>query len=100
MSNAPLVPSQPDLSHELVSQELPEELRGLDLEGVLLERIDLSGRDASNVQLVKCRLVQLDLSGSAAVGAGFRDVIAVGGSWATFGPSAQPCAASNYRTCG
>ena len=100
MSKAPLAPARPDLSRELVSQELPEELRGLDLEGVLLERIDLSGRDASNVQLVKCRLVQLDLSGSAAVGAGFRDVIAVGGSWATFGPSAQPCAASNYRTCG
>jgi hypothetical protein len=49
MSKAPLVPAQPDLSHELVSQELPEELRGLDLEGVLLERIDLSDRDASNV---------------------------------------------------
>jgi uncharacterized protein YjbI with pentapeptide repeats len=82
MSKAPLVPAEPDLSHELVSQELPEELRGLDLEGVLLERLDLSDRDASNVQLVKCRLVQLDLSDSAAVGAGFRDVIAVGGSWA------------------
>jgi len=82
MSKAPVAPAQPESSHALVSQELPEELRGLDLEGVLLEQIDLSGREASNLQLVKCRLVQLDLSGAAVLGAGFRDVIAVGGSWA------------------
>jgi uncharacterized protein YjbI with pentapeptide repeats len=81
-SKAPLVPAQPDLSHEPVRQELPEDLRGFDLEGVLLERLDLAGREASNLQLVKSRMVQLDLNGSAVVGAGFRDVIAVGGSWA------------------
>ena len=82
MSKAPLVPAQPEPSHELERQELPDGLRGLDLEGVLFERIDLSGRDASNLQLLKSRLVQLDLSGATVVGAGLRDVIAVGGSWA------------------
>jgi uncharacterized protein YjbI with pentapeptide repeats len=82
MSKAPVAPARPDLPHELMSRELPGELRELDLEGVLLERIDLSDREAPNLQLVKSRLEQVDLSGAAVLGAGFRDVIAVGGSWA------------------
>jgi uncharacterized protein YjbI with pentapeptide repeats len=82
MSKAPVAPARPDLPHELMSRELPAELRELDLECVLLERIDLSDRDAPNLQLVKSRLERVDLSGAGVLGAGFRDVIAVGGSWA------------------
>lgn len=82
MSKAPPAPAQPDLSHELVSQELPEELRGLDLEGVLLERIDLSAEMSRTCNSSGVALCSWIWAVRLRWGAGFRDVIAVGGSWA------------------
>ncbi|HXL43616.1 MAG TPA: pentapeptide repeat-containing protein [Gaiellaceae bacterium] len=82
MSKAPAVPAQPDLPAELVALGVPVELRGLNLEACVLERIDLSDREASEMRLVESRLVQVDLGGSALKDASFRDVVALDGSWA------------------
>lgn len=82
MSKAPATPAQPDLPDELDVPETLLELRGLELEACVLERIDLSERDASRLHLVECRLVQVDLSGSILKDASLRDVVAVDGSWA------------------
>lgn len=81
-SKAPVVPAQPDLPHELPGADVPSELRGAVLDGLLVTGLDLSGREATRLELIESRCVQIDLSGSDLRNATARDVIVEDGSWA------------------
>lgn len=82
MSKAPVVPAPPDLPDKLTVGVIPNELRGGELQACVVERVDLSDRDAVALKLVECRLVQVDMTGAALNDARFRDVLAIDGSWA------------------
>ena len=75
-------PAAPDLPGELVAAQLPADLARAELEGRLLEGLDLSERDASRLTLVESRVVRVDLGGSTLRHATLRDLVVEEGSWA------------------
>jgi uncharacterized protein YjbI with pentapeptide repeats len=82
MSREPLGPVPPDVPDELSLGQVPADLRGVELEVCLLERIDLSERDASRVRMTESRLERGNLSGCSLKSAAFRNVLIADGSWA------------------
>jgi uncharacterized protein YjbI with pentapeptide repeats len=81
-SKAPIAPSPPDLPEELIGLERPARLVGAELELILLERVELANEDASRLQLLESRLVDVDLTGAKLEHALLRDVRVTEGSWA------------------
>jgi uncharacterized protein YjbI with pentapeptide repeats len=81
-SKAPIAPSPPDLPDELAGFDRPASLVGAELELVLLERVALADEDASRLQLLESRLVEVDLTGAKLAHALLRDVRVTEGSWA------------------
>jgi uncharacterized protein YjbI with pentapeptide repeats len=81
-SGAPLGPTLPEVPDELTVGRVPADPRGAELEECLLERVDLSERDASRVRVTEARLERGDLSGCGLKHAAFRDVLIADGSWA------------------
>jgi uncharacterized protein YjbI with pentapeptide repeats len=81
-SKPPISPTPPDLPDELEAAGRPAKLSGAEVEQSQLERLDLSGVDASRLQLTEARLVHVDLAGAALDHSVFRDVIVDEGSWA------------------
>jgi fluoroquinolone resistance protein len=85
-SKPPIEPAAPDLPEELgAPPELPDVLARGELEACLLERLDLSERDASLLTLVESRLLHVDLTGARLQNATLRDVAIEEGSWANAG---------------
>ena len=81
-SKPPLAPKDPDLPDDLPAAEVPPKLEGVVLERRLLKNLDLSNREASRLELLQSRVVEVDLSGSNLTSAAARDLTATGGSWA------------------
>jgi uncharacterized protein YjbI with pentapeptide repeats len=82
VSKPPIEPATPDLPEELEAAELPDVLARAELEACLIEGVDLTERDASQLSLVESRLVHVDLAGSTLRNATLRDLIVEEGSWA------------------
>ena len=79
----PLQPSPPDLPEVLpLAHAAPVELRGVEVRERHLSAFDLSGRDATSLQLLESRVEGVDLSGAALRGATIRDTVVEGGDWA------------------
>ena len=79
----PLPPSRPDLPDVvLLAEEVPAELRGIEMRERHLSAADLSGCDAARVQLIECRIEGVDLSGAVLRRASISDTVVEGGSWA------------------
>jgi uncharacterized protein YjbI with pentapeptide repeats len=72
----------PDLPEELEAATLPDRLVRAELEACLLEGVDLSERDASQLALAESRLVRVDLTGSSLRNATLRDLVIEEGSFA------------------
>jgi uncharacterized protein YjbI with pentapeptide repeats len=82
-SKPPIEPAAPDLPEGLAAPpELPDMLTRRELEACLLERLDLSERDASLLTLVESRLLHVDLTGARLQNATLRDIVVEEGSWA------------------
>jgi hypothetical protein len=76
----PAHPAAPDLPDELVAREMPQDLVDLELEGCLLEGLDLSSRDAKGLRLIESRLAEIDLTESLLARAQMHDLVWVDGS--------------------
>jgi len=79
----PLPPSPPDLSAALSqSREVPVELRAIEIRERHLSGFDLSGRDATSLQLVESRIEDVDMSGAILRRVSIRDTVIDGGNGA------------------
>lgn len=82
-TTAPLLPATADLPGALEAVgEVPADLRGLELIGRLVRKLDLSERDAHDIRIVESRLEDVEASSAHMPGATIRDVVVTRGSWA------------------
>src|SRR5436309_10539381 len=73
----------PDLPEVLpLAHAAPVELRGVEVREQHLSAFDLSGRDATSLQLLESRVEAVDLSAAVLRGAMIRDTVVEGGDWA------------------
>jgi uncharacterized protein YjbI with pentapeptide repeats len=82
-SERPRVPSPPDLPDVLSStRDIPAELRAIEVREQHWVGSDLSGREATSLQLIESRLDEVDLPGAILRRVSVRDTVVDGGNWA------------------
>lgn len=80
-SERPREPSPPDLP-DVLSSDIPAELRAVEVREQHLVGSGLSGRDATSLQLIESRIEDVDLSGAILRRVSIRDTVIDGGDWA------------------
>ena len=96
----PLPPSPPDLSAALSqSREVPVELRAIEIRERHLSGFDLSGRDATSLQLVESRIEDVDMSGAILRRVSIRDTVIDGGNGRTRTPRKRRSQESSFVAC-
>jgi len=99
-ARAPLPPAAADLPSELEPLDAaPTDLRGLELAGRLIRKVDLSERPAHDLRIVESRLEDVDASETELPGAALRDVVVTRGSWAGANASSSRLERSRSREC-
>src|SRR5688572_23070452 len=82
-SERPRMPSLPDLPDSLSSDgHVPTKLRAAEVREKHLAGLELSGQDATSLQLIESRIENVDLSDAILRRASIRDVVIDGGNWA------------------
>ena len=81
-SSIPIAPDPPDQPVELARLDPASDLRSAEIERVVTQRLDLTGRDASGLRLSESRIVDVTLDSVSMSNARFEDIVVTGGSWA------------------